>query len=87
MLFKDLDGVRSKQHHLDLALNKLTNQDRLISELQTSLTTQRDFTEKLLATQNEILTTQNQLLERLKRVENKADPDKHIWRYLNFLKK
>ena len=83
MLLKDLEkhDSSSTQHHLSLALNKLTNQDQLISELQATAVTQR---EQFLATQNELLRTQTQLLERLRKMENQSElltffQDEHIW--------
>ena len=94
MLFKDLErhGSTSTQHHLDLALKKLNNQDQLlinqnhlISELQTTMASQR---EHFLTTQNNLLRTQNQLLERLSRVENQSDllflKGEHIWKIPRF---
>ena len=84
MLFKDLEkhGSISAQHHLNLALKKLNNQDQLlinqnhlISELQTTVATQRGQTQLLM--------------ERLNKVENNSDillflQDEHVWNIPQF---
>ena len=72
--------ANSVKHHFNLALNKIIHQDLLISQLQTTVESQRENTRLMLR-------TQNQLAERLERVKTDSNTflqDQHIWKIPQF---